>query len=163
MRNSTLAGATRAPQQQQQLLRGVRGAARVQSCPPLALRSRSSSSSRRSVVRMGGPAPVVAPKMQDAGDPFGLLLQQRIVFLGSEVNDFTADAVVSQLLLLDAQDPTKDIKLFINSPGGSVTAGMGIYDAIKMCRCDVSTVCFGLAASMGAFLLMSGITTTTLT
>lgn len=159
MRRSALAGATRAPpQQQQQAQRAVRGAARVQNCPPLALRSRcsSSSSSRRSVVRMGGPAPVVAPKVQDAGDPFGLLLQQRIVFLGSEVNDFTADAVVSQLLLLDAQDPTKDIKLFINSPGGSVTAGMGIYDAIKMCRCDVSTVCFGLAASMGAFLLLSG-------
>jgi len=72
------------------------------------------------------------------------------------VNDFTADAVVSQLLYLDAQDSTKDIKLFINSPGGSVTAGMGVYDAIQMCRCDVSTVCFGLAASMGAFILTAG-------
>lgn len=91
-----------------------------------------------------------------AGDPFGLLLKQRIVFLGGEVNDFSADAVVSQLLLLDAQDPTKDIKLFINSPGGSVTAGMGIYDAMQMCRADVSTYCFGLAASMGAFLLGAG-------
>lgn len=72
------------------------------------------------------------------------------------MNDFTADAVVSQLLYLDAQDSTKDIKLFINSPGGSVTAGMGVYDAIQMCRCDVSTVCFGLAASMGAFILTAG-------
>lgn len=91
-----------------------------------------------------------------AGDPFGLLLRQRIVFLGGEVNDFAADALVSQLLLLDSQDPTKDIKFFINSPGGSVTAGMGIYDAMMMCRCDVQTYCFGLAASMGAFLLGAG-------
>lgn len=72
------------------------------------------------------------------------------------MDDFTADAVISQLLLLDAQDPKKDIKLFINSPGGSVTAGMGIYDAMQMCRADVSTVCMGLAASMGAFLLTAG-------
>jgi len=91
-----------------------------------------------------------------AGDPFGLLLRQRIVFLGGEVNDFMADALVSQLLLLDTQDPTQDIKLFINSPGGSVTAGMGIYDAMMMCRADVQTYCFGLAASMGAFLLGAG-------
>lgn len=86
----------------------------------------------------------------------GMLLRQRIVFLGGEVNDFVADAIISQLLLLDSTDPTKDIKLFINSPGGSVTAGMGIYDAMKMCRADVSTYCFGLAASMGAFLLTAG-------
>lgn len=91
-----------------------------------------------------------------AGDPFGLLMKQRIVFLGGEVNDFSADAIVSQLLLLDAQEPNKDIKLFINSPGGSVTAGMGIYDAMQMCRADVQTYCFGLAASMGAFLLGAG-------
>lgn len=91
-----------------------------------------------------------------AGDPFGLLLRQRIVFLGGEVNDFAADALISQLLLLDSQDPNKDIKLFINSPGGSVTAGMGIYDAMMMCRADVQTYCFGLAASMGAFLLGAG-------
>lgn len=91
-----------------------------------------------------------------AGDPFGLLLRQRIVFFGGEVNDFSADAIISQLLLLDAQDPTKDIKLFINSPGGSVTAGMGIYDAMMMCRANVQTYCFGLAASMGAFLLGAG-------
>lgn len=91
-----------------------------------------------------------------AGDPFGLLLRQRIIFLGGEVNDFTADAVVSQLLLLDAQDPKTDIKLFINSPGGNVTAGMGIYDAMRMCNADVQTYCFGLAASMGAFVLGAG-------
>ena len=125
-----------------------------------------------------------------AGDPFGLLLRQRIIFMGNEVTDFSADAIVSQLLLLDSQDPTKDIKLFINSPGGSVTAGewarmskggrarpvreerrwirpppkrllpwfagMGIYDAMKMCRADIQTVCFGLAASMGAFILGAG-------
>jgi len=103
-------------------------------------------------VRAGG---LVVPR-HEAGDPFGLLLRQRIVFLGNQVDDFTADAVISQLLLLDAQDPKKDIKLFINSPGGSVTAGMGIYDAMQMCRADVSTVCMGLAASMGAFLLTAG-------
>ena len=105
-----------------------------------------------SSTRAGGP---VVPR-QEAADPFGLLLRQRIVFLGSQVDDFTADAVISQLLLLDAQYPKQDIKLFINSPGGSVTAGMGIYDAMQMCRADVSTVCMGLAASMGAFLLTSG-------
>jgi len=101
----------------------------------------------------------MTPRFMDGAgptDPMALLMRQRIVFLGTQVDDFTADAVVSQLLYLDAQDPTKDIKLFINSPGGSVTAGMGIYDAMQMCRCDVSTVCFGLAASMGAFLLAAG-------
>jgi len=90
------------------------------------------------------------------GDPFGLLLRQRIVFMGGEVEDFSADAIISQLLLLDSQDPTKDIKMFINSPGGSVTAGMGIYDAMMLCRADVQTYCFGIAASMGAFLLGAG-------
>ncbi|KAA6423823.1 MAG: endopeptidase clp chloroplast precursor [Trebouxia sp. A1-2] len=101
--------------------------------------------------------PVLAPRTQEmGGDPMGMLLRQRIVFLGGEVNDFNADAIISQLLLLDSTDPTKDIKLFINSPGGSVTAGMGIYDAMQMCRADVSTYCFGLAASMGAFLLTAG-------
>lgn len=85
-----------------------------------------------------------------------MLLRQRIIFLGSQVDDMSADAVISQLLLLDAQDPDQDIKLFINSPGGSVTAGMGIYDAMKLCRAPVSTICFGLAASMGAFLLCAG-------
>uniref|UniRef100_A0A7S3E2I6 ATP-dependent Clp protease proteolytic subunit n=1 Tax=Chloropicon laureae TaxID=464258 RepID=A0A7S3E2I6_9CHLO len=105
----------------------------------------------------GGANPALAPRTPElSGDPFALLLKQRIVFLGGEVNDFSADAVISQLLLLDSMDPTKDIKLFINSPGGSVTAGLGIYDAMGMCRADVSTVCFGLAASMGAFLLGAG-------
>lgn len=83
-------------------------------------------------------------------------MSKRIVFLGGEVNDFSADALISQLLLLDSQDPSKPIKLFINSPGGSVTAGMGIYDAMMMCQSDVETYCFGLAASMGAFLLGAG-------
>lgn len=101
--------------------------------------------------------PMVAPRTADmAGDPFGLLLSQRTIFLGGEVNDFSADAIISQLLLLDSQDGKKDIKLFINSPGGSVTAGMGIYDAMMLCNADIQTYCFGLAASMGAFLLGAG-------
>ena len=87
-----------------------------------------------------------------------MLLDQRVIFLGGEVNDFVADAIISQLLLLDAKDAKKDIKLFINSPGGSVTAGLGIYDAMQMTRADVATYCFGLAASMGAFLLCAGAT-----
>lgn len=89
-------------------------------------------------------------------DTTNMLLRQRIIFLGSQVDDMTADLIISQLLFLDAEDSEKDIKLFINSPGGSVTAGMGIYDAMKLCKADVSTVCLGLAASMGAFLLASG-------
>lgn len=89
-------------------------------------------------------------------DTTNMLLRQRIVFLGSPVDDTSADLIISQLLLLDAEDQTKDIKLFINSPGGSITAGMGVYDAMKFCKADVSTVCFGLAASMGAFLLAAG-------
>ncbi|WP_448380075.1 ATP-dependent Clp protease proteolytic subunit [Gloeomargarita sp.] len=84
------------------------------------------------------------------------LLQARIVVLGSQVNDAVANQLVASLLYLDAQDPTQDIKLFINSPGGSVTAGMAIYDAMQQVRADVSTICFGLAASMGAFLLAAG-------
>lgn len=95
------------------------------------------------------------PKFEEL-DTTNMLLRQRIVFLGSQVDDITADFVISQLLFLDADDPTKDIKLFINSPGGSVTAGMGVYDAMKLCKADVSTVCLGLAASMGAFLLAAG-------
>lgn len=85
-----------------------------------------------------------------------MLLRQRIIFLGSQVDDVTADFIISQLLFLDAEDPKKDIRLFINSPGGSVTAGLGIYDAMKLCKADVSTICFGLAASMGAFILAAG-------
>ena len=79
-----------------------------------------------------------------------------IIFLGEEVNDATASLIVSQLLFLEAKDPDKDIQLYINSPGGSVTAGMAIYDTMQYIKCDVSTICVGLAASMGAFLLSSG-------
>ncbi|WZN59661.1 proteolytic subunit of ATP-dependent Clp protease [Chloropicon roscoffensis] len=123
----------------------------------LASKTKRTSGLRDLVVAHGGANPAIAPRTQElAGDPFALLLRQRIVFLGGEVNDFSADAVISQILLLDSMDPEKDIKLFINSPGGSVTAGLGIYDAMNMCRADVSTVCFGLAASMGAFLLGAG-------
>ena len=83
-------------------------------------------------------------------------LNDRIVFLGEEVNDTTASLVVAQLLYLEAQDPDKDIQMYINSPGGSVTAGMAIYDTMQYIKCDVSTICIGMAASMGAFLLSSG-------
>ncbi|KAK6927886.1 Clp protease proteolytic subunit /Translocation-enhancing protein TepA [Dillenia turbinata] len=99
--------------------------------------------------------PPVLPKFEEL-DITNMLLRQRIIFLGSQVDDMTADLIISQLLFLDAEDSKKDIRLFINSPGGSVTAGMGIYDAMKLCKADVSTVCLGLAASMGAFLLASG-------
>ena len=87
---------------------------------------------------------------------FSRLLEDRIIFLGEEVNDATASLIVSQLLFLEAKDPDKDIQLYINSPGGSVTAGMAIYDTMQYIKCDVSTICVGLAASMGAFLLSSG-------
>lgn len=89
-------------------------------------------------------------------DIFSRLLNDRIIFLGEEVNDTSAGLVVAQLLYLEAQDPDKDIQLYINSPGGSVTAGMAIYDTMQYIKCDVSTICIGLAASMGAFLLSSG-------
>jgi ATP-dependent Clp protease protease subunit len=89
-------------------------------------------------------------------DIFSRLLNDRIVFLGEEVNDTTASLVVAQLLYLEAQDPDKDIQFYINSPGGSVTAGMAIYDTMQYIKPDVSTICIGLAASMGAFLLSSG-------
>ena len=89
-------------------------------------------------------------------DIFSRLLNDRIVFLGEEVNATTASLVVAQLLYLEAQDPDKDIQLYINSPGGSVTDGMAIYDTMQYVKCDVSTICIGLAASMGAFLLSSG-------
>ena len=89
-------------------------------------------------------------------DIFSRLLNDRIIFLSDEVNDTTASLVVAQLLFLEAQDPDKDISFYINSPGGSVTAGMAIYDTMKFIRCDVSTICIGLAASMGAFLLSAG-------
>ncbi|MBE6991014.1 MAG: ATP-dependent Clp endopeptidase proteolytic subunit ClpP [Ruminococcaceae bacterium] len=89
-------------------------------------------------------------------DIFSRLLNDRIIFLSEEVNDTTASLVVAQLLFLEAQDPDKDIQFYINSPGGSVTAGMAIYDTMQYIKCDVSTICIGLAASMGAFLLSSG-------
>ena len=89
-------------------------------------------------------------------DIFSRLLNDRIIFLGEEVNDTTASLVVAQLLYLEAQDPDKDIQMYINSPGGSVTAGMAIYDTMQYVKCDVSTICIGMAASMGAFLLSSG-------
>lgn len=89
-------------------------------------------------------------------DIYSRLLQERIIFLGSEVSDVTASLVVAQLLYLEADDPDKDIRLYINSPGGSVTAGMAIYDTMQYIKCDVSTICIGMAASMGAFLLAAG-------
>ncbi len=89
-------------------------------------------------------------------DIYSRLLNDRIVFLADEVNDVTASLVVAQLLFLEAQDPDKDISLYINSPGGSITSGMAIYDTMNYIKCDVSTICIGMAASMGAFLLSSG-------
>ena len=91
-----------------------------------------------------------------AYDIYSRLLNDRIVFLADEVNDVTASLVVAQLLFLEAQDPDKDISLYINSPGGSVSAGLAIYDTMNYIKCDVSTICIGMAASMGAFLLSSG-------
>lgn len=89
-------------------------------------------------------------------DLYSRLLKDRIIFLGEEVNDATASLVVAQLLLLEGQDPERDISLYINSPGGSVSAGLAIYDTMQYIRCDVSTICVGMAASMGAFLLAGG-------
>ena len=89
-------------------------------------------------------------------DIFSRLLNDRIIFLSEEVNDTTASLIVAQLLYLEAQDPDKDIQFYINSPGGSVTAGMAIYDTMQYIKCDVSTICIGMAASMGAFLLSAG-------
>jgi ATP-dependent Clp protease protease subunit len=89
-------------------------------------------------------------------DIFSRLLKDRIIFLGDEVNDTTASLVVAQLLFLDSEDPDKDINLYINSPGGSITSGMAIYDTMQYTKADVSTICVGMAASMGAFLLSSG-------
>ena len=89
-------------------------------------------------------------------DIYSRLLKDRIIFLGEEVNDVSAGLIVSQLLFLEAEDPGKDIQLYTNSPGGSVTAGMAIYDTMQYIKCDVSTICLGMAASMGAFLLAGG-------
>lgn len=89
-------------------------------------------------------------------DIYSRLLKERIIFLSDEVNDVTASLVIAQLLFLESEDPSKDISLYINSPGGSVTAGFGIYDTMNYIKCDVSTICVGMAASMGAFLLAGG-------
>ena len=89
-------------------------------------------------------------------DIYSRLLKDRIIFLGEEVNETTASLTVAQLLFLESEDPSKDIHLYINSPGGSVTAGMAIYDTMNYIKCDVSTICIGMAASMGAFLLSGG-------
>jgi ATP-dependent Clp protease, protease subunit len=91
-----------------------------------------------------------------AFDIYSRLLRERIIFLGTDVNDNVADTLVAQMLFLEAEDPEKDIQLYINSPGGSITAGMAIYDTMQQIRPDVATICYGLAASMGAFLLSSG-------
>ena len=91
-----------------------------------------------------------------AFDIYSRLLKDRIIFLGEEVNDVTASLVVAQILFLESEDPTKDINLYINSPGGSVVAGMAIYDTMQYVKCDVSTICMGMAASMAAFLLAGG-------
>ena len=103
--------------------------------------------------------PVVVEKTshgERSYDIYSRLLNDRIIFLTDEVNDVTSSLVIAQLLFLEAQDPDKDISLYINSPGGSVTAGMAIYDTMNFIKCDVSTICIGMAASMGAFLLSAG-------
>lgn len=89
-------------------------------------------------------------------DIYSRLLKERIIFLGEEVNDVSASLIIAQLFFLEAEDPSKDIHLYINSPGGSVSAGLGIYDTMNYIKCDVSTICVGMAASMGAFLLAGG-------
>ena len=96
------------------------------------------------------------PQGERSYDIYSRLLKERIIFLGDEVNDATASIVVAQLLFLEAEDPSKDISLYINSPGGSVTAGWAIYDTMQYITCDVATICIGMAASMGAFLLAGG-------
>ena len=95
-------------------------------------------------------------KSERAYDIYSRLLKDRIIMLSGEVNDVTANLVVAQLLFLESEDPDKDIHLYINSPGGSITSGMAIYDTMQYIKCDVSTICIGMAASMGAFLLSSG-------
>ena len=95
-------------------------------------------------------------RVERSYDIYSRLLKDRIIFLGEEVNDTTASLVIAQLLFLESEDPGKDIQLYINSPGGSVTAGWGIYDTMHYIKCDVSTICVGMAASMGAFLLAGG-------
>ena len=91
-----------------------------------------------------------------AYDIYSRLLEERIIFIGEPIDDYVASSVVSQLLFLESEDPNKDIQIYINSPGGSVTAGMAIYDTMQFVKCDISTICVGMAASMGAFLLAGG-------
>lgn len=122
-------------------------------------RSSSLSSTRSGLADIEGVVPMVVEQSgrgERAFDIYSRLLRERIVFLGTQVNDEVADSIVAQLLYLDAEDPEKDVQLYINSPGGSVTAGMAIYDTMQQIRPDVATICFGLAASMGAFLLTAG-------
>ena len=120
------------------------------------------NSLKRLEINSLGPANIVPMVVEQSGmgerafDIYSRLLRERIVFLGTPVDDVVADSIVAQLLFLDAEDPEKDIQLYINSPGGSVTAGMAIYDTMQQIRPDVVTICFGLAASMGAFLLTAG-------
>jgi ATP-dependent Clp protease protease subunit len=121
----------------------------------------SSNSLDVSSLAPGNVIPMVveqAGRGERAFDIYSRLLRERIIFLGTPVDDNVADSIVAQLLFLEAEDPEKDIQLYINSPGGSVTAGMAIYDTMQQVRCDVATICFGLAASMGAFLLTAGTT-----
>ena len=109
--------------------------------------------------RVKGSLPTVIEQSgrgERAFDIYSRLLRERIIFLGTEVNDQVADSLVAQLLFLEAEDPTKDIQLYINSPGGSVTAGLAIYDTMQQVSPDIVTICFGVAASMGAFLLSGG-------
>ncbi|BAU12025.1 ATP-dependent Clp protease proteolytic subunit [Leptolyngbya sp. NIES-3755] len=114
------------------------------------------------VVSQAAPTNVVPMVVEQSGrgerafDIYSRLLRERIIFLGSAIDDSVADSLVAQLLFLEAEDPDKDIQIYINSPGGSVTAGMAIYDTMQQVSCDVVTICFGLAASMGAFLLSGG-------
>jgi len=110
-------------------------------------------------VETSGVVPTVVEQSgrgERAFDIYSRLLRERIVFLGTPINDMVADSIVAQLLFLDAEDPERDVQLYVNSPGGSVTAGMAIYDTMKQIRPDVVTICFGIAASMGAFLLSGG-------
>jgi ATP-dependent Clp protease protease subunit len=121
-----------------------------------------SSLNRFELNTLGSPNNIVPMVVEQSGvgerafDIYSRLLRERIIFLGTPVDDVVANSIVAQLLFLDAEDPEKDIQLYINSPGGSVTAGMAIYDTIQQIRPDVVTICFGLAASMGAFLLSAG-------
>jgi ATP-dependent Clp protease, protease subunit len=122
---------------------------RIQNFSPLDVSSQAPSGVVPMVVEQSG-------RGERAFDIYSRLLRERIIFLGTPVDDMVADSIVAQLLFLEAEDQEKDIQLYINSPGGSVTAGMAIYDTMQQIRCDVATICFGLAASMGAFLLSGG-------